>query len=321
VTAVPRVGVAGLGLVGGSLVQGLASAGADVAGYDADAHAVGSAARAGLTVADGVAGLARACDVVIVCVPPVATPDVVRAALEADGDVVVADACSVKAPIVRAVGPADRFVPAHPLAGSAAAGWGSALPELLREAVWAVCPGGSIDALCRLSDALEPLAARFVACSAEDHDEAVARTSHVPHLVATALARLAGGAPMTAALSGGALRDMTRTAAADQALWTEILLANRSPTLEALAELRAAVDALARAVESGDEAALAAAWREGAAARAEAERLRWTEPSWEPRTLEPPVWDGLLELGRAGTAVRRLRPRGDGLDLEAAATP
>jgi prephenate dehydrogenase len=309
--------VVGLGLVGGSLVQGLAATGADVAGWDADPRAVGAAARAGLFVADDVAALARACDVAIVSVPPAATPGVVASLLAADGNVVVADACSVKAPIVREVGGDDRFVPAHPLAGSAAAGWEGASPELLRDAVWAVCPPASAAALCALSEALDPLAARFVACTPEDHDEAVARTSHVPHVVATALARLAGGAPLTAALSGGALRDMTRTAAADQALWSQILLANRGPALAALADLREALDGLAAAVEAGDEAALAAAWREGAGARARAEGLRWTEPAWEPRTLDAPVWDDLLELGRAGVTVRRLRPHGDGIQLSA----
>jgi prephenate dehydrogenase len=321
VTAVPRVGVAGLGLVGGSLVQGLAAAGADVAGYDADPRAVGAAARAGLAVAEDVAALARSCDVVVVAVPPAATPEVVAAALDADADVIVADACSVKVPIVREVGPRERFVPAHPLAGSAAAGWGASSPELLRDAVWAVCPGASIDALCAVSDALDPLRTRFVACTPEEHDEAVARTSHVPHLVATALAGLPGESPLAAALSGGALRDMTRTAAADEALWLEILLANRGPALAALADLREGLDGLAAALEAGDEAALASAWREGAVQRARAESLRWGDPRWERRVLEPPVWDGLLDLGRGGTSVRRLRAHGDGVELDVAATP
>jgi hypothetical protein len=69
---------------------------------------------------------------------------------------------------------------------------------------------------------------------------------------------------------------------------------------------------------AGDEAALAAAWREGAARRARAEALRWTEPDWQPRTIAPPIWDELLDLGRAGIAVRRVRPRGDRLELEVA---
>jgi prephenate dehydrogenase len=321
VTATPRVGVVGLGLVGGSIVQGLAAAGADVAGYDADPAATGGAARAGLAVADDVAALARSCGVVVACVPPTATPDVVATALSADPDVVVADACSVKVPIVRDVGTPERFVPAHPLAGSAAAGWGAASPQLLRDAVWAVCPGASVPALCAVSAALEPLRTRFVACTPEDHDEALARTSHVPHLVATALARLPGPSPLAAALSGGALRDMTRTAAADDALWVEILLGNRGPALAALADLRDGLDSLAAALEAGDGAALAAAWRDGAAQRARAEALRWDEPRWERRVLEPPVWDGLLELGRAGTSVRGLRAHGDGVELEVAGAP
>lgn len=319
--APPRVGVAGLGLVGGSLLQGLAAAGAGVVGFDIDPAAAGAAARAGFAVADDAASLARSSDVLVVCVPPGATPSVVAAALEADPRVVVADASSVKAPIVAAVAArvdTGRYVPAHPLAGAAPSGWAAADPALLRDAVWAVCPSAAdapVEPLCAFSAALEPLSPRLVACSAEDHDAAVARTSHVPHLVAQALAALTAGEPLAAALSGGAFRDMTRTAAADEALWLSILLANRDAALPALAGLRRGLGDLAAALEAGDEAALSAAWNAGAAERARVEELRWAEPAWRARSVAG--WGELLELGRAGIAVRRLRATGDGLELEA----
>jgi prephenate dehydrogenase len=324
----PRAGVLGLGLVGGSLLQGLAAAGAEPLGWDADAVVTGAAARAGFAVADSAARLARACDVVLVCVPPAATAEAVAAVLGADDGVVVADAASVKAPVLEGVaarvdaGAVRRFLPAHPLAGGVATGWEGAEPALLRDAAWAVCPpvaDAPAEPLCALSAVLDPLGARFVACSAAEHDAAVARTSHVPHVVAAALARLPGEGELAAALSGGAYRDMTRTAAAEEPLWLSILLANREQTAPVLRELASQLDGLAGALAAAESAPLAAAWRAGAEVRARVEALRWAEPDWSERRLRWPAWDALRELGRRGVAVRRLRlTQADVLELEAA---
>jgi prephenate dehydrogenase len=321
----PRAGVLGLGLIGGSLLQGLAAAGAAPAGIDTDPDAAGAARGAGFDVLDDPAALARACDIVLVCVPPAATAAAVLELLDADPGVVVADAASVKAPVLAALGGADltRYVPAHPLAGSERGGWDAAEPALLRDAVWAVCPPASdapVAPLCAFAAALEPLGPRLLACSADAHDGAVARTSHVPHVVAQALARLAGDDPATAALSGGALRDMTRTVRSDPSLWLDIVTANRTATSSVLRGLLADLERLATAIDAGDEAALADAWRQGAAARATVDAIRWTEPTWEPRSL-PAAWASLLELGRAGTLIRRPRLEGETLALESAAAP
>jgi prephenate dehydrogenase len=324
----PQAGVLGLGLVGGSLLQGLAGAGPQPLGWDVDAAARGAAGRAGFALADGAEGLARACDVVLVCVPPDLTAGSVAALLTADDGVVVADAASVKAPVLEAVVAGvdaealRRYVPAHPLAGGTTAGWEGAEPGLLRDAAWAVCPSSG-DAppgpLCALSAVLDPLGARLIACTAGEHDAVVARTSHVPHVAAAALASLPGDGALAAALSGGGYRDMTRTAAADERLWLSILLANRAHAAAAMRELATTLDGLADALEAGDSAPLAAAWGAGATARAQVEDLRWSQPTWTPRRLPSPAWDALLELGRRGVAVRRLRLGApDTLELEVA---
>jgi prephenate dehydrogenase len=323
-----RPGVLGLGLIGGSLLKGLAAVGIEAVGADADPAVAGAARAAGFHVVPDAAALARACDVVVVCVPPARVAESVLALLEADAGVVAADAASVKAPVLRAVSAAadaaalDRYVPAHPLAGSERAGWDASEPALLRDAVWAVCPpaaGAGLASLCTLAAALEPLSPRLLACDADTHDAALARTSHVPHVAAQALARLptATGLPLSAALSGGAYRDMTRIARSDAALWLDIVGANRVATAAGLRALIAGLAELADAVESGDDAALAEAWRTGAATRATVDAVRWRAPEWRAHRVAGTGWDGLLELGRAGVLVRRLRQADGGLELEA----
>jgi prephenate dehydrogenase len=321
----PRPGVLGLGLIGGSLLKALAAAGVEPVGADADTGVLGAARAAGFHVAADLGELARACDVVLVCVPPAAAADAAAELLAADGDVVVADVASVKAPIVDAlaarVTPAalERFVGAHPLAGAESAGWAASDAALLRDAVWAVCPPvpeAPLEPLCALAAALEPLAPRLLACTAADHDAAVARTSHAPHVAAQALARLPAPDGLSAALSGGAYRDMTRTARSDAELWLAILAANRTAAADALRALGADLDRLATALEEGDDAVLARAWEEGAARRATVDAIRWATPAWHSERVERAAWAALLELGAAGVLVRRPRLDDGVLELE-----
>jgi prephenate dehydrogenase len=316
--------VLGLGLVGGSLLRGLRAAGADVVGFDADPTVTAAAEGAGFAVAGDAAELAGASELVIVCVPPEQTAAVVVAALAEDA--VVADVASVKAPVLEAVaaraGTAlDRYLGAHPLSGSERGGWEAADGALLEDTVWAICPpraAAPMEPLCMLAAALEPLRARLLVCDVRAHDAAVARTSHAPHLAAMAIAR-APQSGLAAALTGGAYRDMTRTAEADEALWGAILRANRGPVADALRELADELGALADAVVAGEDEAVAAAWRAGADARARAVALRWGDPRWVEERLTLPAWETLLELGRDGRAIRRPHVAGVELAVEVTA--
>ena len=201
-----RTGVVGLGLIGGSLLRALGGA-----GYDADPAVRAAAAAEGFEVADELAGLAG-CELVLVAVPPARTADVLGEVLEALPDALVADTTSVKAPLPRH----ERLVGAHPMAGAETAGWAASTAVLLQGAPWAACPAGeALEPLLALSAAVDALGGRIVACTPEEHDAAVARTSHVPHLAAQALAGLAADGGLQAALAGTAFRDMTRVARAD----------------------------------------------------------------------------------------------------------
>lgn len=324
-TAAPlRVGVVGLGLIGGSLALGLAEAGGGFAvrGWDA-AEAVRELAGARVELADGLEPLAGWADLVVVATPPRFVGELVVACLRADPEVVVADVASVKAPLVDAVRAgavrdAVRYLPTHPLAGAETAGWEHARGALLREAVWAVCPHdldapwSVLEPFARVADAL---AARLVFCTAAEHDEAVARSSHVPHLVAVALAQLAAS-PLSTILSGGALRDGTRVAGADPELWTDVMEMNRDPSLQALSALHVALDDLHAALTARDEEALHSAWAVAGRARRALERTRWNAPAWESAAILWPAWAALVGLGREARVVRHLRYEDEELGFE-----
>ena len=288
-----KVGVVGLGLIGGSLLRALGGA-----GHDADPAVRAAAAVEGFEVADAIAGL-RGCGLVLVAVPPARTAEVVGEVLAALPYAYVADTASVKAGLPRD----GRLVGAHPMAGAETAGWDASSAELLAGASWAACPAGEpLEPLLALGAAVDALGGRLVACTPEEHDDAVARTSHVPHVAAQALAGLAAEGGLQAALAGTAFRDMTRVARADAGLWAEILSANRDACIAAVDELVARLGVLRTAL--GDDEATRTEWALGLEWLAAVDARR-REPDWREEAVDG--WAGLLAHGREGRAVRRLR--------------
>jgi prephenate dehydrogenase len=234
-----------------------------------------------------------------VAVPPARTADAVGEVLDALPEAFVADTASVKGGLPRA----ERLVGAHPMAGAETSGWAASSAELLAGAPWAVCPAGdSLEPLLALSAAVDVLGGRLVACTPEEHDAAVARTSHVPHVAAQALAGLAAEGGLQAALAGTAFRDMTRVARADPGLWAEIFSANRDACIAAVDELVARLGVLRAAL--GDDQATRVEWALGLEWLAAVDD-RGRDPDWRDEAVDG--WAGLLAHGREGRAVRRLR--------------
>jgi prephenate dehydrogenase len=308
-----RVGVIGLGLIGGSIARRLAERPAEfeVAGFDAD-----GAPRDGIELTGSAGDAVQQSELVVVAVPPDRTAAVIAEVLNENDNAVVTDVASVKAPILRelrnqAPEVLHRYLPGHPLAGAEESGWSAARPDLLDQATWAVCPPteeappAPLERVGRLVTAFD---ARIVVCDAHEHDRALARTSHAPHLVARALAAAppdGGPSPqLTALLSGGAFRDMTRVAASDPQLWQSILELNADEVRTVLDEWIAALGGGGPDTEPMLELV---------------DRLRWSEPrAWETRTFDWPAWIDLIELGREGSAIRRPRLEGNRLTVEAA---
>lgn len=325
-----RVGILGLGLIGGSLLRRLArEEQLDVRGWDADAQVRASAAAAGFAMADSHSGLVADADLVFVALPPRATASAVLGALAADDHVVVADVASVKAPVLDAVRAGatpealGRFVPAHPLAGAEATGWDASRADLLDDAVWAICPPAEdapLEPVAAVASVLDRLGSRLVFCTADEHDTAVAVSSHAPHVVAQALA-IAVDTPLAAVLSGGALRDGTRVAGANPDLWVDVLNTNAAATADALSLLIGVLERARTDLRSGTGADIAQLWHAASAFRRRIDACRWGDGPWTAQRLTPPALAPLLSHGRAARLIRGLVLENDEWRFELSSSP
>jgi prephenate dehydrogenase len=244
--------VVGTGLIGGSIGLGLRARGWHVTGTDADPDRAGRALELGAL--DAVGDDAGA-DIVFVATPVSAVAAVAAAALKSGA--VVTDVGSVKAPIVEAVGDA-RFVGGHPMAGSEQEGVDGADASLFEGATWVLTPAVDTDpqAYALVQSVVSSLGADVVALSPERHDALVALVSHVPHLTAATLMRLAAeGAEEHATLlrlAAGGFRDMTRIAAGHPGIWPDICAENRDAIVAALDQLLTALADMRALVDGGD---------------------------------------------------------------------
>lgn len=260
-----RIAILGLGLMGGSL--GLALRAADpsarILAFDEDDAAARRALERGAAtdrLRDPYAIPAET-EMIVLAVPPGAAADLVRslAGSVPDGAVVM-DLSSIMLPALTASletpALADRYVPAHPLAGSELSGIEAARADLYRGAAVLIgrpleagSPGGRAAALW------SALGARPASIAPALHDALVALTSHLPYAASVALVRtLRRTGSMTRALAetaGPGLRDTTRVAASPPELWAEILMANGPKLLPALELLEREVRALRHAIEAG----------------------------------------------------------------------
>jgi prephenate dehydrogenase len=251
-----RVLVQGTGLIGTSVALALRDKGTEVWLSDADPATAKLAADLGAgTVVPDLRDAKGIADIAVLAMPPAVVGRELARAQECAVADVYTDVASVKvlpARDARDLGcDLESYVPAHPLAGRERHGPAAAQADLFLGRTWALCPlpetaPGALDAVTGLA----------IACGADPvvtdpatHDSWVALVSHAPHLVAVAMAaRLAPSAVPADALklAGQGLRDVTRIAAGDSALWTQILTANAGPVAEVVAAVAEDLAAAAR---------------------------------------------------------------------------
>lgn len=266
------VRVVGAGLLGTSLGLALRKHGVDVILADT------SRASQALAIDYGAGREAAIGDepqLIVVCVPPDHTADVVAAELAAYPHAVVTDVASIKAPVVAeltAMGiDLARYVGSHPMAGRERGGAISGRADLFIGRPWVVVPHSttSQSAVDLVTDLSLDVGSVPVNMEPIEHDHAVAAVSHVPQVVASLLAaRLISTSAQEISLAGQGLRDTTRIAASDPSLWVQILSLNASqvaPVLKDLAadlqnviaalehpEASGALSTISRAIEAGN---------------------------------------------------------------------
>lgn len=195
---------------------------------------------------------------VVVAVPPDALASVIAKALVRYPRATVTDVGSVKSLVANGLnGTAgvDRYVPSHPMAGSQFTGPITASPHLFVDRTWVVTPlpTNAPDHVARIERLATLCGARVVTMSPDEHDVAVAQVSHLPHLMSILTAGHLREVPADhLRLAGQGIRDVTRIAGSDPALWRQILTANRAAVR---AELSAVADDLAELLAVLDDEA------------------------------------------------------------------
>jgi len=250
----PVAVVIGTGLIGASIGCALTAAGFQVHLRD---HKI-SHARVAASLGAGVIEAPRTADVglVVVAVPPAAIPDLVGHALGSYPMATVTDVGSVKAGVLHALWqrdiPLERYVGSHPMAGSHQSGPMTARRDLFQDRTWVITPHRRSlpAAVQRVSRLVSACGARELVMDVDDHDAAVARVSHLPHLLSVLMAGHLNAVPAeNLVLAGQGLRDVTRVASSDPVLWEQILASNAQAVLSELRRVRDDFSALLDAIE------------------------------------------------------------------------
>ncbi len=306
--------VLGTGLIGGSLLRTAVRAGRDAWGTAASETTAAAAVADGFDVTtDTDAALRRAAEtdaLVVITVPLTALESVLERIDAVAPTCRLTDAISVKAAVADAVAehaPQTRYVGGHPMAGTAESGWSAADPDLFDGAAWVVAAddGLDLDVWRDVAELAWECGARVVPAAADEHDMAVARISHLPHLLAAVLASVGAGEQgddLALSLAAGSFADGTRVAGTRPELVLAMCEGNRSALLAAVDDALGRLGAMRGALAS--TGALSATVHSGHQGR-----QRWSATR-DPLAL-PVALDGdpdavladLRELGRRGDVV------------------
>lgn len=228
------------------------------------------------------------CEIVVIATPIAAVDEYFERLAAWDYRGVVTDTASTKAHILAAACELlpypHNFVPGHPMAGSEVNGIEGARADLFKGAHWILCPDENTAAehFQLLHEVVTSIGARVISLPREDHDEAVAVVSHVPHIIASSLVELASrhadDQQALFRLAAGGFKDSTRIAAGSPKLWCGIAFDNAEALSRGLEEIRAIVGQFAQALEAGDREAMTALLSHAAEAR------RALPAAWVPST-------------------------------------
>lgn len=263
-----KVAFIGIGLIGSSIARvmrrdGLAGSIAACARSDETLNAVMELGLADEVTKDP-AVAAQDADLVMICTPVSTYASIAQAiAPSLKTGAIVTDVGSVKASAVKAVmphlPPGTHFVPGHPIAGTENSGPEAGFDSLF-EGRWFLItppPGTDQDAIDRVAELWKRAGSNIDYLEPEHHDQVLAITSHLPHLIAYTIVGTATDLEdhiksEVVKYSASGFRDFTRIAASDPVMWRDIFIANRDAVLEMLGRLSEDLAGLQRAIRVGD---------------------------------------------------------------------
>jgi prephenate dehydrogenase len=262
-----KVRIVGSGLIGTSIGLGLVQRGIAVEMVDSDplAQALARDLIGGVVVVDP--------DLVVFALPTSRLSLVIGDEIAINPKSTFMDVGSVKNEVILQVktisGLSTRFLPTHPMAGREIGGASSARADLFQGRSWILTPEAdcAVESKNLVLELITLLGATPIELSANDHDAAVARVSHLPQIAASLLAKQLSGTPAEwMELAGQGLRDTTRIAGSDEKLWKEIIYSNRAEISQLLISLQNDLTQMIQSLEDPAKIAeLIAAGREGKA--------------------------------------------------------
>ncbi|MDB5905175.1 MAG: Prephenate dehydrogenase [Betaproteobacteria bacterium] len=282
---IAKLVVIGVGLIGGSFSLALKQVKAveHVVGVGRTRKNLNAALRLGVIdeASRDAASAVRDADLVLIGTPVGQMPEVMAQIAPALGaETVITDGGSTKQDVIAYArrfldGHFERFVPAHPIAGTEKSGADAAFPELFRDrnVILAPQPETKASAVRLVRSAWEACGARIVRLDARRHDEIFAAVSHLPHVIAFSLVSMLAKRGDAAALlghSGGGLRDTVRIAGSSPEMWRDICVANRVALTELLDDYMDELEIARSAIQNADAAALSEMFE-----RARDARSRW----------------------------------------------
>lgn len=275
-----KIAIIGLGLIGGSIARRLRGFhGCTIAAYNRTAKTLVSARNDG-AIDEGYtdpADAMRDADVIIMCLYPQLNIDMVRDNLDViKPGALITDVSGIKGYIVeemhKILPDTVDFIGGHPMAGREVGGYQSSTDTLFENASYLLTPvpGNKPENVALLREMAKYLGCRCVMTTTpEQHDEIIAYTSQLMHIVAVALC----DNPMierSASFSAGSLRDCTRVAVINAEMWSELFVENKDALSKRIREMQASLEKLAVAVENSDRAEL-----ENIMHKATEQKIKW----------------------------------------------
>ena len=229
------VGIVGLGLIGGSFAKAYHAAGHTVLAFDIDRSTYDFAVLSGTVNGPLTDETLSTCDLILIAVIPSAAVDYLKHhAAHIGPKPVVIDCCGTKRVVCAACFPLAKehgftYLGGHPMAGTHNSGFKYATPTMFHNAPMVLVPENhnDIQLLSRVKDLLAPAGfSRFSITTAEQHDEMIAFTSQLAHVVSNAYIK-SPTAGLHKGFSAGSYKDMTRVAWLVPRMWAELFLENK----------------------------------------------------------------------------------------------